>query len=109
MAISPPIVAIVGRPNVGKSTLFNRIIGEKRAIVEDEPGITRDRNYALVEKYKIPFILVDTGGVGKSSNDELEKFVREQAMVAIEEADILIALFDGLSGVTPDDLSLIHI
>lgn len=103
----PPVIAIVGRPNVGKSTLFNRISGRTRggvtAIVEDTPGVTRDRNYSLVSRYALPFILVDTGGFEIAPEDELAKLVVEQTKVAVEEADIVIALFDGLTGVQPGD------
>ena len=67
MALKTPIIAIVGRPNVGKSTLFNRILGEKKAVVEDIAGVTRDRNYAYVEKYEIDFMIVDTGGFDRLS------------------------------------------
>ncbi|MCB0345504.1 MAG: 50S ribosome-binding GTPase, partial [Bdellovibrionales bacterium] len=77
-----PIIAIVGRPNVGKSTLFNAISGTNQAVVEDEPGVTRDRNYAMVERYSIPFIIVDTGGFEKDSEDPLAKLVCEQVQVA---------------------------
>ena len=82
MAPKIPTIAIVGRPNVGKSTLFNRVLGERKAIVEDFPGVTRDRLYALVERYDVPFVLVDTGGIETESTDELGVQVREQALIA---------------------------
>ena len=74
-----PVVAIVGRPNVGKSTLFNRILGQRRAIVEDFPGVTRDRNYAEVTRFATPFLLIDTGGFEPVSSDELLVQMRQQS------------------------------
>ncbi len=97
------IVAIVGRPNVGKSTLFNRILGRRLAIVEDIPGVTRDRNYAEVTRFERPFILVDTGGFEPVSDDRLLTQMREQSQLAIEEADVILCLFDGRQGLTPAD------
>lgn len=110
-----PIVAIVGRPNVGKSTLFNRIIGKSRAIVKNEPGVTRDLNYADVLEQGRAFTLIDTGGfemappcrsfAAKAGKDEaviLAK-VREQAALAIEEADVIVFLMDGRDGFIPSD------
>lgn len=97
------IVAIVGRPNVGKSTLFNRILGRRQAIVEDLPGVTRDRNYAEVTRFERPFTLVDTGGFEPASDDRLLSQMREQSQLAIEEADIIIFLLDGREGLTPAD------
>jgi GTP-binding protein len=115
-----PIVALVGRPNVGKSTLFNRLVGERRAIVEDEPGTTRDRLYGTAEWTNRPFILVDTGGLdvaatekapqkghqpdalGASSRD-FAREIRQQAEVAIAEADVVVFLVDAKDGVTAAD------
>lgn len=97
------IVAIVGRPNVGKSTLFNRILGRRLAIVEDVPGVTRDRNYAEVTRFERPFTLVDTGGFEPVSDDHLLSQMREQSQLAMEEADIIIFLLDGREGLTPAD------
>jgi GTP-binding protein len=97
------LVAIVGRPNVGKSTLFNRIIKQKEAIVEDVPGVTRDRLYGETEWNGKQFILVDTGGFVPGSEDKIEKAVREQAFIAIEEADAIIYMVDGKDGITPFD------
>lgn len=97
------IVAIVGRPNVGKSTLFNRIVGERRAIVDDMPGVTRDRNYAVVGRYDKPFILVDTGGFEPETADRMLQQMREQSLLAMEEADVIIFLMDAKQGLTPAD------
>ena len=97
------LVAIVGRPNVGKSTLFNRIIEERHAIVEGEPGVTRDRLYARAEWAGKHFDIVDTGGIVPQSDDVFEKAIREQAMLAIEEADVIIFAVDGRDGITPVD------
>ncbi|MCC6932268.1 MAG: ribosome biogenesis GTPase Der [Deltaproteobacteria bacterium] len=104
-----PIIAIVGRPNVGKSTLFNRVVGENKAIVEDLPGVTRDRNYALVENYSFPFYLVDTGGYDTDNTDPLQKRVVEQTMVAVDEADIILCLFDGNTGLQAGDEEIVSI
>lgn len=98
-----PLVAVVGRPNVGKSTIFNRIIGERLAIVEDQPGITRDRLYARAEWNGRRFHLIDTGGIEMFGSDELLKSVRAQAELAIEEADVIIFVTDLRTGITGDD------
>lgn len=98
-----PIVAIVGRPNVGKSTLFNRIIGERLAIVEDRPGVTRDRIYGTGEWNGKPFSIIDTGGIEIFEEDELLKQVRAQAELAVEEADVILYVADGKAGLTPAD------
>jgi GTP-binding protein len=102
------IVAIVGRPNVGKSTLFNRILGKRQAIVEDFPGVTRDRNYADVTRYAKRFTLIDTGGFEPVSNERLLAQMREQSQVAMEEADIILFLMDGREGLTPADEEVAH-
>jgi len=101
-----PIVSIVGRPNVGKSTLFNRLIGRRRAAVADEPGVTRDLNYGDVEELGREFTLVDTGGFEPASEDEILRQVREQATLAIEESDVIVFLMDGRTGLTPQDREL---
>jgi len=97
------VVAIVGRPNVGKSTLFNRILGQRKAIVEDFPGVTRDRNYADVTRYDIPFTLIDTGGFEPVSEERMLIQMREQSQLAIEEADIILFVMDAREGLTPSD------
>lgn len=98
-----PIVAIVGRPNVGKSTLFNRILGERRAIVDDMPGVTRDRNYGNVDRFDVPFTLIDTGGFEPVSQELLLQQMRTQSQLAMEEADVVIFLMDGRCGLTVAD------
>lgn len=98
-----PIVAIVGRPNVGKSTLFNRLTHTKLAIVEDTPGVTRDRLYQDTEWNGKNFTLIDTGGIEMSSQDSMLTLVKKQAQVAIEEADLILFITDGKAGVTIDD------
>src|SRR3972149_10539360 len=103
------IVSIVGRPNVGKSTLFNRLLGEKKAVVSDAPGTTRDRNYAECFWAGQDFILVDTGGFDPSPNDKLKVLIKKQTLRAIEESDILILLFDGKEGITTDDRDMAKI
>jgi GTP-binding protein len=95
-------IAIVGKPNVGKSTLFNRILKERRSIVDKEPGVTRDRVYGVVEKNGKPLILIDTGGI-RFSDDPLETQIREQVNFALEEADIVLLLVDGKEGVSSID------
>ena len=101
-----PIMAIVGRPNVGKSTLFNRLAGRRKAIVEDEPGVTRDRNYAEASYEDHPFILIDTGGFEPASQDRIQKQIREQVEVAIQEADLILFLLDGKEGLNPTDIDV---
>lgn len=103
------LVAIVGRPNVGKSTLFNRIIEERHAIVEGQPGVTRDRLYAKAEWAGKHFQIVDTGGIVPQSEDVFDKAIREQAMLAIEEADVIVFAVDGRDGVTPVDTDIAKI
>ena len=98
--MSRGLVAVVGRPNVGKSTLFNRLVGERVAIVEDEPGTTRDRIYAPVEWRGREFTLVDTGGLDDASG-EVETAVRRQAEAAIDEADVVVFVVDAQSGIVP--------
>ena len=101
--MSKPIVAIVGRPNVGKSTLFNKLIGERRSIVEDIPGVTRDRIYAEAEWQGRRFILIDTGGIEPKSDDTILKQMRNQAEIAIASADVIIFMCDIHAGLVADD------
>ena len=105
----PPLIAIIGRPNVGKSTLFNKILGQKIAIVDDVPGVTRDRNYADATYRTRKFRLVDTGGLDLSSSDSMLTLIRRQSELAIAEADILIMLLDGRSGLTPPDHEVVKL
>lgn len=98
-----PVIAIIGRPNVGKSTLFNRLAGGGKAIVIDEPGATRDRNYGECEWNGRPFTLIDTGGFEPASEVEILVQMREQTKLAIEEADIILFLMDARDGLTPAD------
>lgn len=97
------LVAIVGRPNVGKSTLFNKLTGKRIAIVEDTPGVTRDRIYCHVEWLKHNFILVDTGGIEPKSEDIILKQMKRQAELAIETADVIVFMVDGKEGIVPAD------
>ncbi len=101
--MSKPIVAIVGRPNVGKSTLFNKLIGERRSIVEDVPGVTRDRIYGEGEWCGRRFIIIDTGGIEPKSEDIILSQMRIQAQLAIDSADVILFLCDVSAGLLPDD------
>lgn len=98
-----PIVALVGRPNVGKSTLFNRLIEERRAIIEDVPGTTRDRLYGEADWTGCTFIVVDTGGLRLFDEDEFAPRIREQALIAVEEADVIVFMTDVVEGITAAD------
>lgn len=100
-----PILALVGRPNVGKSTLFNRIIGERKAIVEDTPGITRDRLYEDASWNGKDFILIDTGGIDfENIEGHIESRIYQQVLLAIEEADVIVMVTDGKTGLTDEDM-----
>ena len=101
--MSKPIIAIVGRPNVGKSTLFNKLIGERRSIVEDTPGVTRDRIYGETEWCGHHFIVIDTGGIEPKTDDIILKQMRNQAQIAIENADAIVFMCDVRTGLTADD------
>lgn len=98
-----PVVALVGRPNVGKSTLFNRLIGERLAIVEDVPGTTRDRLYGDAEWTGVPFVVVDTGGLADDPSNDMLGAIRSQAEVAMAEADVIVFLVDAADGLTAAD------
>jgi GTPase len=104
-----PVVAIVGRSNVGKSTLFNRIAGERISIVENQPGVTRDRIYAKAEWNGRAFHLIDTGGIEMDDADEFVNLIRVQAELAIDEADVIVFVVDGREGLTPADRAVSEI
>jgi GTP-binding protein len=104
--VTLPVVAVVGRPNVGKSTFFNRVLGQRLAIVDDRPGVTRDRNFARADWAGRHFFIVDTGGVIEASDEPMDRLVREQALMAIDEADVLVLVVDGKAGVHPLDEKL---
>ena len=103
------IVAIVGRPNVGKSTLFNRLTGTRQAIVNEEAGTTRDRQYGKVEWTGKEFSLIDTGGWVVNSEDVFEEEINKQVKVAIEEADVILFVVDVLNGITDLDMEVAQI
>jgi len=102
------LVALIGRPNVGKSTLFNRMVKRRDALVDPTPGVTRDRHYARVSWEEHPFILVDTGGID-DEDDTITNHIRHQAMMAVEEADIIFFLMDGREGLTPSDIEIVDL
>lgn len=106
---SRPLVAIVGRPNVGKSTLFNKLARRKIAIVEDRPGVTRDRHYADAFAYGRPYVLIDTGGFDPDSDDPMQSGITEQVKMALEEADLVICLFDGTVDPMQADREAVHL
>ena len=107
--VPTPVVAIVGRPNVGKSTLFNRITGRRKAIVKDQPGVTRDRHYGEAEWQGLRFLLVDTGGFDPKDRQGVMSAVRAQCLAAVEEADLIILLLDGRQGLSPDDSEIANL
>jgi GTP-binding protein len=101
-------VAVVGRPNVGKSSLFNRLAGQRLAIVHDEPGVTRDRHYADVWALGRPYVLVDTGGFDPETDDPMGERIREQVAVAVEQADVVVCVLDAATGVTDADTKAVR-
>ncbi len=103
------VVAIVGRPNVGKSTLFNRLIGSRQAIVNDEAGTTRDRQYGKVEWAGREFSVIDTGGWVVQSDDVFEEEINKQVKIAVEEADVILFVVDVMNGATSLDDEVAHI
>ena len=103
-----PIVAVVGRPNVGKSTFFNRIAGSRISIVEDTPGVTRDRIYADCEWLTHRFAMIDTGGIEPSSTDVILSQMRDQAQIAIDTADVIVFVCDGKYSYTSADEEIAH-
>ena len=98
-----PLVAIVGRPNTGKSTFFNKICGKRISIVDDLPGVTRDRIYADAEWCGHSFTMVDTGGLDVKSEDTFQKSIKTQAQIAIDLADVIVFIVDGMAGLVPAD------
>jgi len=103
-----PTICIVGRTNVGKSSLFNAIAGKKIAIVDDYHGVTRDRNYALVERHSAPFYLIDTGGITDDKNEHFRINILEQVEIAINESDLILAVFDAKAGLNPLDKEVVN-
>lgn len=101
--MAKPVVAVVGRPNVGKSTFFNKIAGRRISIVEDKPGVTRDRIYTQVEWLNTPFTLIDTGGIEPESKDIIVSQMKVQAQIAVETADVIVFMVDGKEGLTAAD------
>ena len=101
--MAKPIVAIVGRPNVGKSMLFNKLTGRRMAIVEDTPGVTRDRIYGDCEWCGRSFLLVDTGGIEPGTDNDMLKFMRRQAEIAIQTANVIVMVVDVTVGLTAAD------
>jgi GTPase len=102
------LVALIGRPNVGKSTLFNRLTRRRDALVDPTPGVTRDRHYARVSWEEHPFMLVDTGGID-DEDDTITNHIRHQALLAVEEADVIFFLMDGREGLTPSDIEIVDL
>jgi GTPase len=106
---SKPVVALVGRPNVGKSTMFNRLVGRRKALVDSTPGLTRDRNYAAASVADIPFMVVDTGGFERDTDGTLLSQMRAQTMFAVEEADAVVFIADAKTGLTHSDKDIVRI
>lgn len=104
--MAKPLVAIVGRPNVGKSTFFNKVIGKRMSIVEDKPGVTRDRLYYDTEWCGYNFTMIDTGGIEMKSDDKMWKHIRSQAEIAVDVADVIVLFVDGKQGVISDDIDI---
>ena len=104
-----PIIAVVGRPNVGKSTFVNRLVGRRQSIVDDMPGVTRDRIYFDVEWQNKQFTVIDTGGIIPGDEDDIMLSIYNQAKIACEEADKIIFIVDGMEGATPVDIDIANI
>ncbi len=104
-----PLVAVVGKPNVGKSTFFNKVSGDKKSIVFDTPGVTRDRIYADVEWCGYKFTMVDTGGISLGENDIISRHIRKQAQLAMEISDVILFFVDGKTGVTLEDYDVVDL
>ena len=107
--MSKPIVAVVGRPNVGKSTLFNKLAGERISIVQDTPGVTRDRIYADIDWLDKKFTLIDTGGMEPDTEDIILRQILFQAQAAIDTADVIVFVCDVKQGVTDADMQVANI
>jgi GTP-binding protein len=107
--MSRPVVAIVGRPNVGKSSLFNRIVGDDSAIVSDEPGTTRDRHFAAADWNGRSFWLVDTGGLRENSDLAMDREIQRQVKLAVEEADVMLLILDAMAGLHPSDQRIVSL
>ena len=103
------IVAIVGRPNVGKSTLFNRLVEKRQAIMDNESGVTRDRHYGVAEWIGRSFTVIDTGGYVEGSEDVFEAAIRDQVKLAVEEAQVIVFMVDCISGLTDHDKDFANI
>ena len=108
LTMKTPIVVIIGRPNVGKSTLFNRLVGKREAIVDGISGVTRDRNYGDVEWAGKKFTLIDTGGYVPNSSELFETAIREQVEIAVSEADAILFMVDVRTGINPVDIRLLQ-
>ena len=104
-----PVLAVVGRPNVGKSTLFNRLVRQRSAIVHDLPGVTRDRHYGEADWHGRKFLAIDTGGFEPDSDTPLQKQIQQQTRLAIEEADVILFLCDGKGGLHPLDREAVEL
>ncbi|OSM06273.1 ribosome biogenesis GTPase Der [Magnetofaba australis] len=104
--LPPPLIALVGRPNVGKSTLFNRLTRTRDALVDNTPGLTRDRQYGVIKRGDNPYRLVDTGGYEADPQESIVHLIREQTIVAMEEADLVVFVVDGAAGIAADDLEI---
>lgn len=107
--MSRPLVAVVGKPNVGKSTFFNKVSGDRKSIVLDTPGITRDRIYADVEWCGYKFTLVDTGGITLGENDAINRHIRKQAEIAMDISDVILFFVDGKNGLTAEDYDVVDL
>ena len=100
------VIAIVGRPNVGKSAIFNRLAGRRISIVHDEPGVTRDRITATCKMTTSPFTVIDTGGIGSNPDDSFSNAIKQEADIAMESAELVLFVVDGIEGLTPVDQEL---
>ncbi|MCK5192254.1 MAG: 50S ribosome-binding GTPase, partial [Desulfobulbaceae bacterium] len=104
-----PLVALVGRPNVGKSTLFNRLTKSRKAIVDSTPGVTRDRHYETVTWDNRSFVLIDTGGIELDRDEKMSGFIQNQTWQAIQEADLIVFMLDGRGGLLSEDYEVVRL